>query len=731
MRYHLFIIIILAAIASTAQSVTGYVMTQRHEPLVGATVRILGTSEGAVADVNGAFAVSAKQGQRLVIAFVGYKADTVEVTGGQMQIVLEEFAEELGEVVIESESTFFDELEPIHNEIILEAELTKAACCNLSESFETNASVDVSFSDAVSGAKIIRMLGLDGRYVQINRENTPLVRGLSGRYGLGFVPGTWIQSIDVGKGAGSVVNGYESMSGQINLEFKKPEVSEKLYLNAYVNSFGRQELNLNHATDLNDRWSTGFLLHADNFTSEIDRNDDGFLDLPKSRQVNLMNRYKFDGNRLQAQIGVNFMRDEKAGGQEGFGFGDDLATSSVYGFTNNTTRLEIFGKTGVLFPKTPYQGLGFIYSASVQQIDAGFGRTAYEGDENTLYGNLIYQNIIGNSFHQYRTGASFLLDDFEEVYADSAFSRQEIVPGAYFEYSFLPGDRFSLIAGQRLDFHNLYGTFYTPRMHVRYALWEGVTARVAAGKGFRVPNVVAENTSFLISSRVLNVTEEIDPEESWNLGGSFVFQIPLGERNVQLVTDYFYTTFDNQMIVDQDADSDQLLIYNLEGSSFAHSFQAEASMQLNEFFDVKAAYKYYDVQATMANELRRIPYVSRDRLFLNVAYATAYDKWQADATLQWIGRKRLPITSDRPLEFQQDSFSPDYALVNAQVSRGFRWGSIYLGAENLLDFRQGEPVLDAENPFGDNFDASIVWAPVAGRVVYAGLRYKIKRQKTI
>ncbi len=726
MKYILKFIILLSSVTSLAQTIQGRVTTPESEPLVGATIRLMGTSQGAVTDVSGKFSVPAEVGDYLVVNFIGFETDTVLVTGAYMDVALAESAEQLGEVVIESESTFFDELEPIHNEIILESELTKAACCNLSESFETNASVDVSFSDAVSGAKVIRMLGLDGRYVQINRENIPLVRGLSGRYGLGFVPGTWIQTIDVGKGAGSVVNGYESMSGQINVEFKKPESSEPLYLNAYVNSFGRHELNFNKATKLKNNWSMGWLVHVDNLTSEIDRNDDGFLDLPKSRQVNVMNRYKYDGARLKSQIGVNFTRDEKAGGQQGFGFGENHQTFSGYGFSNNTTRLEVFGKTGLLYPRTPYQGWGLIYSASIQQIDAGFGRNEYEGTEKTLYFNGIYQNIIGNSFHQYKTGASMLVDAFEEQYVDWAFDRQEIVPGVFFEYSYLPGTRLSVVLGQRLDFHNLYGTLYTPRAHLRYELTPGLTVRGAVGKGFRTPNVVSENSRFLVSSRTLVVLESIDPEESWNMGGSLVAQIPIANKKLQLVGDYFYTRFVNQMVVDQDASSSQVRIYNLDGSSYAHSVQIEGSMKVNEFVDVKAAYKLYDVRTTMADRLRQVPYVSRDRIFFNIAYATKYDKWKADATVQWIGRKRLPITSDKPLEFQQSGFSQDYALVNGQVVRGFRWGSIYLGAENLFDFRQETPVIDAENPFGDDFDASIVWGPVAGRVVYAGFRYKIK-----
>ncbi|GAB4243369.1 MAG: TonB-dependent receptor plug domain-containing protein [Ekhidna sp.] len=701
----------------------------KHEPLIGATVQEMGTQNGVITDVNGQFTLELTQRDaKLVVSYTGFIADTVNADLSEMMhIQLKENTSELKEVVVQASSTFLDDRESKHIEVITEAELTKAACCNLSESFETNASVDVSFTDAVSGAKTIRMLGLDGRYVQINRENIPNVRGLSGRYGLSYIPGTWIQSIDVGKGAGTIVNGYESMTGQINVELKKPELSENLYLNGYVNSFGRFEVNANHARDISDQWSVGLLLHANYFNNEIDQNDDGFMDIPKGRQINVLNRYKYEGDKMITQIGWTLMRDEKAGGQLGFDFGDDFITAPQYGFANNTTRFEVFGKTGLLFPHKPYKGWGFIYSGTYLDIDGGFGRDNYEGTETTLYGNVIFQNIIGNSFHQYKTGASILYDDFNEVYADSAFSRQEIVPGLYYEYTYSPGDKFTLLLGARTDFHNLYGTYFTPRLHSRYMLTDRTTIRAAIGRGYRTPNAIVENSNILVSSRQLIIEEAPAAEISWNMGGSFVTAIEVGDKDFNIIADYFYTTFENQLIYDMDANSSQLRVYNLRGDSYAHSFQLEGNYQFSDRFSAKAAYKFYDVRATINGELRQVPFNARNRFFVNGSYSTKYDKWEADATLQWIGAKRLPNTSDKPAEFQRPSTSPDFFLLNAQVSRGFRWGNIYLGSENLLGFTQDNPIIDSENPFSENFDASIVWAPIAGRMIYAGFRYKIKR----
>lgn len=728
-KIYLILITLLTTSHAFAQTVRGMVADNKHQRLIGATVLELGTQNGIITAADGSFELKLSgRDAQLVISYTGYVSDTLRANlSGPMHIMLSEDQTELDQVVVSASSTFLDDLESKHVEVITEAELTKAACCNLSESFETNASVDVSFTDAVSGAKTIRMLGLDGRYVQINRENIPNVRGLSSRYGLGYVPGTWVQSIDVGKGAGTVVNGYESMTGQINVELKKPENSERLYLNTYANSFGRLEFNANKAWDINEKWSSAVLVHADYLGSEIDNNDDGFLDLPKTRQINVMNRYKFTSDKLVSQVGINVMRDEKAGGQLGFDFGDDFSTSSVYGFVNKTTRLELFGKTGLLFQHKPYKGWGFIYSAAYQDIEAGFGRDNYDGEETTLYGNIIFQNIIGNSYHQYKTGASFLYDDFNEVYVDSTFSRQEIVPGLYYEYTYSPGDKFSLLLGARTDFHNLFGTYFTPRIHTRYQLTANTTIRAAIGKGYRTPNTIVENSNILVSSRQLVIQEAPDPEISWNMGGSIVTAINIGNKKLNLIGDYFYTTFENQLIYDMDQSSSQLVVYNLDGKSYANSFQIEGNYQINDFLSVKSAYKFYDVKTTINGELRQIPFTSRDRFFLNTSYATKFDKWEVDATLQWFGSKRLPDTSDKPVEFQRNTSTPDFFLLNAQISRGFKWGNIYLGSENLLNFTQDDPIIDNQNPFSNDFDASLVWAPVAGRMVYAGFRYKIKR----
>ncbi|MFY0601313.1 MAG: carboxypeptidase-like regulatory domain-containing protein [Cyclobacteriaceae bacterium] len=728
MKYQLLVfILLLTVLKSSSQTINGKVMSEKQEPLIGATVLLPKSQRGVITDINGTFILENIDNEtQIIIRFVGYQSDTVNIAEQKfIKIHLKENTSELDAVIVKSSSTFMDNLEPIHAEIITEKELLKGACCNLSESFETNASVDVSFTDAVSGTKTIRMLGLDGKYTVINRENMPHVRGLSSRQGLNYIPGTWIQSIDVGKGAGSVVNGYESMTGQINMEFKKPGSSEKLYLNAYANSFGRVEANANTSYQINENWSGALLTHGSYFGNEIDQNHDSFMDLPKSKQFNVLNRYKYRGERVESQIGFNVLQTEKAGGQSGFDFKDDASNSPLYGFSSNVNRFEIFGKTGLLFPQSPYKGWGLIYSGSFEKQGADFGRRSYSGKQKNVYINLIHQNIIGNTFHQYKAGSSFLLDDYDEVFADSSFTRTEIVPGAFLEYSYLPNDKFTLVGGIRTDIHNLYGIYVTPRLHIRYEVMRRGILRVSAGKGYRTSNIIAENTQAFVSSRKLVVKEKLDPEESWNFGGSFTKEIYIGSEKINLIADYFHTRFQNQVVTDLDQNSSEVSFYNLNGKSFANSYQVEIAASIDDHFSTKGAYKYYDVKSTIDNELISIPFISKHRAFWNLAYASKFEKWKADLTLQWYGRKRLPDTKNKPLEHQRANYSPDFTNINMQVSRTFRWGNVYLGSENVLDFKQKNPIIDPQNPFSENFDGSLVWGPIAGRLVYFGVRYEI------
>jgi len=719
----------------SAQTISGTVnerVNGRSIPLPGVNIYWLGTTQGTTTDSVGRYAIApAPPADRLVFSFVGYLSDTITVgTRTTLDVTLRGGAT-LGEVTVSGASTVIDRLSPIQTEILTTRTLAKAACCNLSETFETNASVNVTFSDAVTGSKQIQMLGLSGNYIQLTAENVPGIRGLASTFGLNYIPGTWISSIDVGKGVGSVTTGYEAMTGAINVELQKPDARERVYVNGYANSFGRVEANLNLSRPLNKRWSVGLLSHASTFQNELDQNGDRFMDLPKYNQYNGILRAKYSGERFMAQFGVKALTEDRLGGQ----------LSSVpgqrYSFTNDTRRLEFFSKTARLYPDQPYKGLGLIVNAVDHEQSSMFGLIPYDGRQRTLYGNLIYQTILGNTNHTVKTGLSYLYDEYRERYRGSPFNRTESVPGVFGEYTYTYPERFSLVLGNRLDFHNLFGTQWTPRVHFKYHIHGRLTARASAGRGFRVPNALAENYGLLVSSRAVQFLNPVQPEISWNYGTSLTYEFPLLGQPATLVFDYYRTTFQNQLVVDLEHPT-HVYFYNLRGQSFSNSFQAELNAQPVKRLEMKLAYRFFDVRQAMGvptGERVVLPrmMVSRDRVLFNIGYALPYDKWKADFTLQWNGPRRIPVlTAPSLLEFNYRNMpteqAPAFANLNAQVSRAFRTFEIYLGGENLSNFRQQDPITNPGNPFGPRFDAAARnWGPITGRMIYAGFRYKVKR----
>jgi len=638
------------------------------------------------------------------------------------------------QIVHREKSTKIGYLEPLKVEKIGQKELVKAACCNLSESFETNPSVDVSFTDAVTGTRQIQMLGLAGPYTQITREVMPDVRGLSAIYGLTYIPGTWVEGIQLIKGTGSVSNGYESIAGQINVELWKPETMDKLYLNGYANGKGRVEANANVKIGINDQWGTAFLLHGSNASFKHDRNDDGFLDNPLSRNYLLLNRWEFHGPQGgHFQFGVKGTSIDKVGGQVAFDPETDTGRTDHWGMDLLTRRLEGWAKIGKINPRKTWQSTGLQLSGVTHHQDSWFGLNKYQAVQTSFYANLIFQSIIGNTNHTFRTGAGVQYDDYEETLNREDYDRTEIVPGAFFEYTYNPFDKFILVAGIRADYHNLFGPFLTPRVFVRYPITDRTILRLAGGRGQRTANILAENNAVLATSREIIIEGDdpdkpygLDPEVAWNYGVNLTQNFTLDYRSGVISIDFYRTHFENQVVMDYDFNPQQVLFYNLDGKSFSNSFQVQLDYEVINRLDLRIAYRWYDVKTTYRDQLLQKPLISQHRGFLNLGYETR-KYWKFDFTLNRQGKKRIPDLSSNPEEYQLEAYSPAYFLVNAQISKAWRESfEVYLGVENLFDFKQKNPILSSEDPFSPYFDSSLIWGPIFGRNIYLGFRYKIK-----
>lgn len=748
LRYILLWGLLLPLTAFAQQFSKGTVVDEANLPLMGAEVYWNGTEIGVSTDDNGTFTLKRTENSNtLVISYIGYKTKTIKVTNSEALHIQLEPQSALEEVVVTQKrgNTMKSQWQVANLHTMSSGELLKAACCNLSESFSTNPSIDVNFSDAVTGNKQIKMLGLTSPYILMAEENIPAMRGASQAYGLSFVPGTWIESIQITKGAGSVINGYESISGQINYEIEKPINARPFFLNLYTSEDSRYELNAHTKVKLSDKWATSLLAHGNVRQRKSDHNHDGFIDNPIGNQINLLNRWQYSNAEKGwvSFLNLNYMKDERQAGQIDYNPLTDKGTTNAWGSEVNSERFTLSNKTGYVFPDTPYKSIGLQNSFQSHRQDSYFGLNSYDIHQKSWYGNLIYNSIIGNTQHKFATGLSGTYDDYNEQLTTSAlagdFSRIDRSVGAFFEYTYDNSSNFSFVAGIRADSHNNLGNFITPRFHLRYNPWKEATFRLSAGRGKRAANVIAENQQLLASSRQLHIIGGdggklygLNPEIAWNYGASFLQAFKIWGKNAELSVDFYRTHFDNQVVVDLDHSPQQALFYNLDGKSFANSLQAEVSISPAKGLDFKAAYKYYDVQTQFTKGQLEKTLTPKHRWFANIAYETPdthennHSQWKFDVTFNWLGEQRLPTTATNPLAYRLSDYAPSFATLNAQITRVFsKKFEVYVGGENITNYKQANGILAADAPFGAYFDSTMQYAPAFGQMYYAGMRFKL------
>lgn len=740
MKFIVFLGAFLWHLMPVSAQVKGMVKDNQGEPVVAANVFWINTTNGTVTDENGTFTIEQPVGaKKLVVSFIGYENDTIVVENDHKELA-----------IILQGSVMMDEVQVVERKIgvvksrssvlnqdmISSAELARAACCNLGESFTTNPSVDVSYADAATGARQIKLLGLSGTYVQMLTENIPNYRGASAPFALGYIPGPWMQSIQVSKGSSSVKNGYEAITGQINVEFKKPQTTQSLNVNLFASSKEKYEANFDANVHLNSRLSTGVLAHYENSTRSHDDNGDGFLDMPKVEQYNLQNRWAWMGDQYVFQASVKAMKEDRTSGQATHLHVDNSVGGFVgrelYKIGIHTDRYEAFTKNAYIFDKERGTNLALILSGSLHKQDAGYGYKLYNVDQKNLYTSLMFETNFDER-NSISAGLSLNYDYFNQTYRlendDTGLlygKEKETVPGAYVQYTYNWKDKIILMGGIRADHSDIYGTFVTPRAHIKYAPDDWVNLRVSVGKGYRTNHVLAENNYLLASSRKVKIDNDLDQEEAWNYGFSSSFYIPVFGKTLNVNTEYYYTDFRRQMIIDLDTDPHIVHFANLK--SYSHTFQAEATYPFFKGFTLTAAYRLTDVKTTYNKKLLERPLTGKYKGLLTASYQTPLGLWQFDVTLQMNGGGRMPSPYTLPDGAPSwNTRYQSYQLLSAQITRWFRHWSIYVGGENMTNFKQKNPIVGASNPWGTNFDSTMIWGPVHGAMYYVGFRFNWDR----
>ena len=748
---------LLWSVTLFSQNLSGMVveiLEDNEVPIVGANIYLVDGSKGVVSDQNGNFLINdIKDAKEFVVSYVGYLNDTLKTKNKYSKVILKpDTSLEAITINFKEKSTSVSLLSSANVLKISSEELLKAACCNLAESFETTPSIDVNFSDAISGRKQINMLGLASPNILISVENIPSIRGALNAYGLTFIPGTWIESIQVAKGSGSVVNGYESVSGQINAELLKPMSDKKFFANAYYNSMERFELNTHYSTKLTEKIDYGLYLHADKKDNRDDHNNDNFGDAPTGQQINILNRFQYT-NAIKGLVGffdINYVGDERVYGEIDY-FDPAIIPgppiNDSWGGSADSNIIRSTLKFGYVDPDITYRSLGLQLSYSNVDQGADFGNSFHDTRHTSFYSNLVYNSIIGDTRSKIKTGISFAYDNYDESVNNlntSFFNldRTEKSIGAYFEYNYDNLDNLNLSAGIRYDNHNIIGNFISPRLHIRYQALPKTTIKMSAGKANRIANLFSENQKLFYSSRLISFSSadassefmsynyfDMKPEVAWNYGASIIQSFKLFGKDSQLIIDYYITDFDSRVVVDWESPTN-ILFYNLVGRSYAKSFQAQFSYSLANRMDLLFAYKNTEAKTDYISGRLQNPLTPSNRFFLNLSYDGPSNeksrKWKFDLTYNHLGKQRIPSTIQNPEIFRLDPFSSKLDLINSQITRVFSDSfEVYLGVENLTNYKQNDGIISNSDPFGQYFDATMIYGPVSGRMSYLGLRYKI------
>lgn len=714
------------------RTVKGYVLDKEGTPLPGAYVYDE-DKHTAVTNEDGYFELSVSEEiKQLRAAYVGFntliytmeRPDDIQILVMSPSTVLEEVVVTAGGI-----GTIKNRSNVLNTESVTSQALTRAACCNLSESFETNPSVDVAYSDAVTGAKQIQLLGLAGTYVQMLTENFPNLRGVASTYGLDYIPGPWMQSIQVSKGAASVKNGYESVTGQIDVEYKKPKVADPLLVNLFANSTGRYEGNAVGAVELNDRLSTALFLNYYNEERTHDKNKDTFLDMPEMQSFSVMNRWHYQTPRFVSQSGIKVLADRRTSGQTSHTLHDD-ENFIPYTINNDANRVELFSKNGFILNQDRNESVAVIVSGSYHDQQSNYADKIYNVYESNIYASLLYESEFGDR-HKLAAGLNYNWDNYSqrgnviERYRPQERNVSESVAGTYAEYTWTPVENFTWILGLRTDYSILHHWFVTPRMHLKYAPVHWLDLRASAGKGYRTTFIFPENSYLLASNRTWHIADDLKQEEAWNYGISASFHIPIKSEELTVNAEWFYTDFQNQVVIDMDKDTHGIYFYNLNGKSTSSVFQIDVTYPLFRGFTLLGAYRWMDVKCTYGDRTLRKPLTSRYKALVTASYETSLKKWQFDVTVQFNGGGRMP-TPDAEHPLWNYTF-PSYTLLSAQVTRRFRRWNIYVGGENLTNYKQKNPIVSAGDPYSPDFDATMVWGPTMGYKLYAGIRYNIPK----
>jgi len=703
------------------------------EPLDGAVVKWINTKKGDVTNPDGKFSISAEgiSDRRIIVFYVGYKRDTINVEGKDFVEVSLQSNFSTQQIVVESKvNSSFIENGNSKTEVITQGELKKAACCDLSGMFGSNTTVEVTVSDILTNTKELKMLGLEGAYTQVLLDNMPIMSGLVTKYGVTSIPGTLVNKITISKGSNSVMQGYESISGIMNVLLKDFNTSDAFMLNGYLNSALEKQINLNTTAKINN-WNTLLSFQTVQESKRQDENGDGFLDAPLTTRYMLFNKWKYgntDDDFTNVTVGLKYLDEKRIGGQKNFDYNKDLGSNTIYGQTVNIQNGDAYSRISQEIGADLH--LKLYAAGSFFNQESYYGITKYDAKQRNIYTNATIEIPVYLKSYV-RLGTTYKYEKINEdikflqpenkTYA-GAYEKLESIAGVFSEASLdFKSLKSSVVAGLRFDYHNKYNIITTPRVMLRYQLSKQTTVRATAGTGFRTINLFSENANLLASGRNILVPQELNPEKMINYGIDVLQYFDFGKVSGNINLDFYRTEFSNKIMPDYVVNPLAVTFMNVTDAA-TNVFQIESGFSIFNNVDFKLAYKYIDQYYYHKGMKMEQPFNSKHRVVSSLHYSPKDNNWNANVSLQWFGVQALPSTKDYPVELRRPSQSDPYTIVNGQFTKNFKHFEAYVGVENILNFTQTNPIINPQDPFSPYFDTSYIWGPTSGRTFYFGFR---------
>jgi outer membrane receptor for ferrienterochelin and colicin len=740
----LLILLFLFSGSLFSQNKSGYVYGEsegKKEALDAAVVKWINTTKGTITDSTGKFELvtTGITDKRLVVSYAGYKTDTVEAADNlPVEVILvPNMSTATINVEDSKKSTYFGNYTS-KTEVISSQELVKEACCDLAGCFGRNSSVEVAVTDIITDAKELKILGLEGAYTQLLIDNMPLMSGLNTKYGISSIPGTQIDKITISKGSNSVIQGYESISGIMNVILKDYKTSDRLLVNGFMNSMLEKQFNLNFANSVNKKWNNILTLHTVQKSNVMDDNGDSFLDNPLITRYVLYNKWNYSDPKKKTDFNIagRYWNEKRVGGQKNTESHSTVhnAGHRLYEQTAKINSVEGYSRLSSQFTET--SGIKMYLTSSYYDQESYYGFTKYDAKQTSFSAMGFYEfEVMPKGF--LKTGLSYKYQKIDELIAfeDTTaktyagdYIKKESIPGVFAEnsLSFLD-DKASLMTGIRFDYHNEHKLVVTPRALFRFQPVKTLVFRASIGTGFRTINLFSENSNILASSRNVVIAETLQPEKTLNYGADILFYFGSSDYSGSINVDFYRTDFSNKIIPNYDSNPTEVIFANLDGKAFSNVLQAELSLTLLRNLELKLAYKFIDLRYDKDGVRYEQPFNAKHRVLTTFSYMPSSKSWSMSAGLNWFGKQRLPSTASNPVQYQLPSESKPYTLVNAQFNKNFKFFELYAGVENLLNFKQDNPIISADDPFGPYFDTSFIWGPTKGREIYAGFRFIIAK----